>query len=325
MRFARRLWPIVLLVLLVATGGVLVVRHDQILDWAATRGYQPSSQVRQLVTDDTMTPYAKRLFYANRPAVEDKQAFNAHCTNPSEQVAVLGCFTGNRLGIYLYNVTDPRLSGIEQVTAAHEMLHQAYQRLGGAEKTRINGLLQQYFDLHASPALRDKINSYKSTEPTELVNEMHSIFGTEVSDLPPALETYYKQYFSDRQQILKYHDQYQSEFDKHKAQLDDYDSQLADLKTKIDAAKVDLTAREHELQQRRAQLNAYLAANQIAQYNAAVPPFNALVVAYRAELNATNAMVDNFNTILAARNEIAIQERQLEAAIDSTVNTAPKQ
>lgn len=325
MSFVRRLSPYVLFVLLVVAGTGLWVRHDQLLDWVATRGYQPSAAVEQLAADTTMTPYAKRLFYANRPAVQGKQAFNKHCTDPSEQVAVLGCFTGNRLGIYLYDVTDERLQGIEQVTAAHEMLHQAYQRLGRAEKTRINGLLQEYHDLKASQALKDKIASYNTTEPTELQNEMHSIFGTEASDLPPELEAYYKQYFTDRQKILAFHQQYQSEFDKRIAQIADYDKQLADLKTKIEAKKADLAASEATLQQRRVQLDAYLANNQIAQYNAAVPPFNALVVAYRNTVKQTNDMVDKFNQLLQERNQLAVQERQLEAAIDSKVDSAKKQ
>ncbi len=325
MKFARRIWPTLMLVLLLAASGVAFSRHDQLLDWVAARDYEPTVVVAQLAADTTMTPYAQRLFYANRPAVETRQEFNTHCTDPSEQVAVLGCYTGNRRGIYLYEVTEPRLNGIEQVTAAHEMLHQAYQRLSSKEKTRINGLLQEYHDLKATQALKDKIASYKSSEPTELLNEMHSIFGTEAGDLPAELETYYAQYFTKRQQILAFHQQYQSEFDKRRAQIVDYDARLSALKPQIDARKASLEAQEKTLASRRAQLDAYLAADKVEAYNAAVPGFNALVTAYRNDLKATNAMVEEFNTMLAARNELAVQESQLEDAIDSTVDTAPKQ
>ena len=144
MEIARRSWLVVSFVLILAGGATFWIKHNEVLDWLATRGYEPSSLIATLASDTTMTPYAERLFYANRPEVQDKQAFNQSCTDPSEQVAVLGCFIGNRMGIYLYDVTDERLNGIEQVTAAHEMLHQAYQRLGKKEKTRINGLLQEY-------------------------------------------------------------------------------------------------------------------------------------------------------------------------------------
>lgn len=316
MRFIRRL--------LLSLGFVFVIgglwlRHNEVLDWLATRSYQPPAVVEQLATDTTMTPYAKRLFYVNHPAVEAKQAFNGHCTDPSEQVAVLGCFTGDRMGIYLYDVTDERLQGIEQVTAAHEMLHQAYERLKKSEKTRINGLLQAYHDLSASQELKDKIASYKASEPTELQNEMHSIFGTEADNLPVELETYYQQYFTNRKHVLDFYHKYQSEFEQRRAQIVDFDSQLEALKAQIDAKKSDLASRATTLEQRRAQMDSYLAANNVSAYNAAVPGYNALVGQYREVLNDANALVNDFNSLLERRNQLAVQERELEDAIDSTI------
>ena len=124
MKLARRILSYVLLVLLLATLGLLVWKHDEILDMVAARNYQPAAVISQYVADTTMTSVAKRLFYANRPAVEDKEPFNVHCRDTEAEVATLGCYTGNRQGIYIYNVTDARLNGVQQVTAAHEMLHQ---------------------------------------------------------------------------------------------------------------------------------------------------------------------------------------------------------
>ena len=325
MKFVRRALPYVSFFLVLAASFVFWQKHDVLLDWVAARGYQPASEVKSLVSGTTMTSYAKQLFYANLPAIEDKKQFNQHCTDPSEQVAVLGCFTGNRLGIYLYDVTDERLAGIEHVTAAHEMLHQAYQRLNKKEKTRVGGLLQEYHDLKASQKLRDKIASYKDSEPEQLQNEMHSIFGTEAADLPAELEEYYSQYFADRKQVLALYQKYQAEFDKRIAQIETYDERLTELKNQIEANKHELESREKQLSTQRNQLDAYLAANRIAEYNAAVPGFNAAVISYRKLVDDTNAMVEEFNRLLGERNELAVQERQLEAAIDSSVDTAPKQ
>lgn len=325
MKFARRALPYVTLVLIVALGYGFWLKHNDILDWAAARGYQPSAVVQNLASDTTMTPYAQQLFYANRPVVEAKKEFNRHCTDPSEQVAVLGCFTGNRLGIYLYDVTDDRLDGIEDVTAAHEMLHQAWQRLNHKEKTRIAGLLQEYHDLKASEKLRGKISSYKDDEPAQLQNEMHSIFGTEAPDLPAELEEYYSQYFADRKKVLALHQKYQAEFDQRIAQIEAYDEHLTDLKNRIESNKQELDVSEKDLRNRRNQLDAYLAQNRIAEYNAAIPGFNSAVVAYRNMVDQTNSLVDEFNRTLGERNALAVQERQLEAAIDSKVDSAPKQ
>lgn len=314
-----------MLVLLIVCGIAFWSRHNEVLDWVATRGYTPPAHIELLADDTTMTPYAKRLFYANRPEVQGKQEFNEHCTDPSEQVAVLGCFVGNRLGIYIYDVTDERLDGIKQVTAAHEMLHQAYQRLDKKEKTRINKLLQEYHDRQASEKLKSKIASYQHGEQEHLLNEMHSIFGTEAPDLPAELEEYYKQYFADRSQVLALYQRYQSEFDDRIARINALDAELAALKASIEADKQELEQREEDLRRRRSQLDAYLSSGAIATYNAAVPGFNALVVAYRNMVDDINRDVERFNNLLAERNAIAVQERELEDAIDSTVDTASRQ
>ena len=325
MKFVRRFWPQALLALLVAAGVIFWFQHDRILDWVVTRNYHPSATVQSLANETTMTAYSRELFYANRPAIEAKDGFNQHCTNLSDQVAVLGCFEGNRLGIYIFDVTDERLSGIEQVTAAHEMLHQAYQRLSGPERKRVNGLLQQYFDQGASQALKDKINSYKQSEPDQLQNEMHSIFGTEATNLPPALEQYYTQYFTNRGAVIALHQKYQSEFDQRLAQINSYDDQLGQLKSQIESDKARLSQQEQDLRQKREQMDAYLSSGQVAKYNAGVASFNNEVNDYRELVKETNKLVNEFNDILALRNSIAVQERQLEDAINSNVTTAPRQ
>lgn len=322
MSFVRRFWPHVLLVLLLVSGVAFWTRHNEVLDWVATRGYEPPSHIAALAEETMMTPYAERLFYANRPEVQGKHEFNEHCTDPSEQVAVLGCFIGNRMGIYIYDVTDERLNGIKQVTAAHEMLHQAYQRLNRKEKKRINELLQDYYDNYASEKLKSKIASYEHDDPEHLYNEMHSIIGTEAADLPAELEEYYKRYFTDRSRVLALFQRYQSEFDDRIAQINAFDEQLSALKAEIEADKEELARREDDLRQRRRQLDDLLATNRIAAYNAAVPGFNALVVSYRDMVDAINRDVEHFNSLLAERNAIAVQERELEEAIDSSVDTA---
>lgn len=324
MSFIRRFWPQVMLVLLLVFGVVFWTRHNEILDWVATRGYNPPAHIAALAEETAMTPYAKQLFYVNRPAVQDKHEFNKNCTDPSEQVAVLGCFVGNRMGIYIYDVTDERLEGIKQVTAAHEMLHQAYQRLSKKERERVNKLLQDYYDNHASEKLRSKIFSYQHQDKKHLLNEMHSIIGTEVPDLPAELEEYYSRYFTDRSRVVVLYQRYQSEFDNRIARIRELDERLTSLKAEIEADKEELERMEEDLRRRREQLDMYLARGDIARYNAAVPGFNADVIAYRNMVDAINRDVERFNSLLAERNELAVQERELENAIDSSLDTASR-
>ncbi len=326
MRFLRRLGPYLLLVFIIAAAIVLWFAHDNLFDWVAQHNYQPSTQVQQLATDTGMTPKSRHLFYINRPVLEGKDSFNAHCVNPPDQVSTLGCFTGNRMGIYIYNVTDPRLFGVEQVTAAHEMLHQAYLRLNKTDKAHIDLLLQDFYDHQLNDqTVKDQLQSYVTSEPGQLVNEMHSILGTEIGQLPPELEDYYSQYFESRAKVVQYYAKYQGEFNQRNQQIKDYDAQLDLLKSQIEANRKDLDNREKTLQDQRGQLNTYRSTNQIAEYNNAVPGYNALVEAYRSEVSETNRLIVQYNDLLNTRNGIAVQERQLQQALDSRVDNASRQ
>ena len=79
-----------------------------------------------------MTDKGRNLFYVYDPQLLDKDGFNTQCTI-EEQSIVLGCYDGS--GIYLYDISDVRLEGVEEVTSAHEMLHAAYGRLSAKEKS----------------------------------------------------------------------------------------------------------------------------------------------------------------------------------------------
>src|SRR3989344_3309910 len=235
-----------------------------IYDWYKLRGYQPPAQVEQLAVDTTMTSYAKHMFYINHPDIEDKAKFNQSCPNDTkEQTIVLGCYRGNETGIFLYNVTDAQLAGVMQVTAAHETLHAIYERLDGKERDYVDGLLEDFYqhDLHNERLLKT-IDAYKQSEPNDLVNEMHSIFGTEVVNLPQPLEDYYKQYFTDRSKIAAFAASYQQAFTSREDQIKLFDQQLNNLKTQIDAEQADLGQQEKTLEAQRVQLDQQLAAKQ---------------------------------------------------------------
>jgi hypothetical protein len=321
----RRLWPPVLLMLLVTTGVVLWWQQDQILDWVRLRGYKPGHDMQQLAQQTTMTSYAERLFYVNHPAAEDKIDFNRNCPNASAEVAVLGCYRGDRQGIHIYDVTDQRLNGIEQVTAAHEMLHQAYDRLTGSERKDIDAQLQAYAKTITDKTLLDKLAEYKKSEPDDLVNEMHSIFGTEVSSLPAPLENYYKRYFTNRSQVLAYFAQYRLAFTQRQERITAIDAQLDVLRPELDNDKAGLTRLENELQAERSQMDSWLASNQIDRYNAAVPAFNNKVAAYKAAVAAANERIDSYNKLVDERNTLAVQEQQLVQAQNSNASSANTQ
>lgn len=318
--------PYGMLVAILAACAVVLIRGQQIADWVVLRNYQAPTAIAQLAVDDTMTSYAQHFFYINRPSLEGKAAFNKHCTNQTEQAVVLGCYRGNRQGIYLYDVTDTRLQGVEQVTAAHEMLHQAYDRLSTKERTHIDNLLKDYFQHQLTDqVVKDQMAAYKKTEPNDLANEMHSVFGTEIATLPAELEAYYRQYFTDRSKIITYYSGYQAEFTQRQQQVTAYDQQLAVLKSQIDAKEANLTTRQQELQQKKDELDRLRNNGSFDAYNEGVPTYNSLVSAYNTEIATTKALIAQYNALVDQRNAIAVQEQQLQQALDSRLAPAAKQ
>ncbi len=318
----RRSWPYLLLALLLAANIFAWSQRQAIADWLRLRDYQAPADIASLVGDTTMTDYAKHLFYVNHPSLESKENFNQHCSDESQETAVLGCYRGNRQGVYLYAVTDTRLSGVRQVTAGHEMLHQAYDRLSPGERQHIDALLEDFYanGLH-DEAVKTKLDTYKKQPGTVLVNEMHSIFGTEVRNLPPELETYYQRYFSDRLKVVSMREAYQSEFSRRQDLVKQYDAQLADLKQQITTNKATLEQDMNFLNAKEKVINQDVSSSSQAAYQADVQAYNAMVNTYNSLLVTTRSLISQHNDIVGKRNDLAVQEQQLQQALDSRLNS----
>ncbi|MET1033372.1 MAG: hypothetical protein ABWX94_02645 [Candidatus Saccharimonadales bacterium] len=327
MTWFRRYWPYIVLVVLLAVNATVWIKREPITDWWRLRDYQPSQEIAVLVTDDAMTDKARHLFYVNHPTLENKEDFNMHCSDKSEDTAVLGCYHGNRQGIYLYAVTDSRLEGVRQVTAAHEMLHQAYDRLSNAERERIDKLLQDFYTGGMiSEDIKTKIDTYKKQSDVVLANEMHSIFGSEVRNLPHELEEYYKQYFVDRSKVVGFSESYRAEFTRRQELVKKYDTQLANIKRQIDSNKASLETKMTALKAKEAEIDQDVSGSNQAEYNSDVQTYNSTVQAYNAQLAATRTLIDQHNQIVGQRNDIAVQEQELQQALDSRLETpSPKQ
>lgn len=307
----QRLQLGVLVVLLAMIGG-LVWKHQAVLDWWRLRGYTPPAGVAQLAVDDTMTSEARHLFYVNHPDITTGGAFTSHCPAGSEKTVVLGCYVGDDQGIYIYAVSDPRLNGVEQVTAAHEMLHAAYRRLSSGERQKVDAMLLDYYEHDLTDQrIKDTMAAYKKSEPNDVVNEMHSVFGTEIATLPPPLEQYYRQYFTDRSKITAYTASYEGEFTARQAEVAAYDTQLQMLKSQIDTGEAQLNQQKASLDAQTQQLDAEHSSGNYAAYNAGVNSYNQAVDSYNALLVSTKNLINQYNDIVSKRNAIVLEEQQL--------------
>ncbi len=316
---------VVLLLVWLAAGGILI-NEQRLFDYLKLRGYHPPQAVVNLARQDTLTPAAEHLFYLNKPGIlPTVTSFRQFCPE-NEDTIVLGCYHSSENGIYVYDVPDPALAGVQQVTAAHETLHAAYGRLGSSEKTSVNRMLQDYYDHGLTDAqVKSEIGIYMKTEPNAIVDEMHSIFGTEVGSLPAPLEAYYRRYFSDRSKIISYRDQYQAQFTQRQNTIAEDDKQLTSIKSAIDAQQSSIDTQLNQIGTERSRINGYLRNNQTEDYNAAVPGFNAAIDSYNTTVQSLRSKIDSYNQLVAARNQVAGQLSILDKALDTrTTTTVPQ-
>lgn len=222
----------------IATAGWLFINRQQVVDQIEVWQYQPSSDIVSLAKRTDMSQTGTFYFYATQPALESASVFNTKCRSQETSTAILGCYNGRN--IFIYNVTDTKLDGIREVTAAHEMLHAAYQRMSDSEKQTVNSLLEaEYTKLKNDKDFAERMAFYDRTEPGERDNELHSVIGTEVATISPELEAHYKQYFNDRSIVVGLHTKYASVFTDLQAQGDQLAKQLTDLGNTIEQESLD--------------------------------------------------------------------------------------
>lgn len=318
MNISRRTRSGILLLCVLTAYLAIWTQRNTVLDWLALRNYTAPSAISALAARDTMTDKAQHYLYINHPQINDRAAFNKNCPSDSEQSVVLGCFLGDRQGIYVFNVTAAELKGVQEVTTAHEMLHQAYARLSTSERKRVDTMLDDFYkNKLTDDSIKEQIELYKKSEPDALHDEMHSLFGTEVSSLPSDLESYYSQYFTKRSIVAGYYASYQAAFTERKAQITTYDKQLAEQKPVIDKLEKSLKVELAQLDSLKVQLDSAKRDGDYEHYNALVKPYNDSVNQYNADLVALKAKIAAYNDIVAKRNSIADQEQALQQNLSS--------
>lgn len=320
--FFRRGAKLLFYVALLSLPLVAWLNRYAVYDWVRLRNYTPTPQIQALSETTTMTPSARRVFYANHPRIEPKDQLRADCQQ-NEFTIVLGCYVAGQ-GIFLFDVSDPRLAGVEEITAAHEMLHAGYDRLSGKERERINRLLEEALAGVENQRILSTIDQYRQKDPAIVPNELHSILGTEYRNLPVELEEYYKRYFFDRSAVVSISERYENEFTSRQAKVKSYDDQLKSLKAQIELTQTRLTSMANNIQEQRSRLNE-LATSDGAAYNAAVPGFNQLVDAYNTLAASAQKTIDQHNKLVAERNALAGEINDLTQAIDTRPQGIPTQ
>jgi hypothetical protein len=319
----RRPWvSLTILALALLLIVVIVIDRQPIQDWIRLRGYRAPSSIAQLAAQDTMTAYTRHLFYLNKPQLlSTVTAFRQDCPE-NENTIVLGCYHSDQNGIYIYNVADPTLAGVTQVTAAHEVLHAVYARLSNSARNQLNSELERFYknDLK-DPRVLAEVKLYQQTEPGSVMDEMSCTFGTEVANLPSALNDYYKKYFSNRLAVVVYEQQYQNAFTTRENTITADDQQLSTMKAQIDQQNMTLNGELANLNEQQSQMDALKASGQLDTYNADVPGYNAAVDDYNFGIANLQATITTYNNLVFTRNSVAANLTTLDKALDTRLTT----
>lgn len=299
------------------------MNNQAIYDWVRLRNYQPSAAIAQIAQDTTMNNATKRLFYVYHPELQTKELFNQSCSG-SERTIVLGCYV-SRQGIYLYDVTDERLKGVIQVTAAHETLHAAYERLGSDERKKVDAMTADAYAQLTDERIKETIAAYRKRDTSVVPNELHSILATEVATLPTDLEHYYERYFTDRAAIVRYSQQYEAEFKSRQEKVVADDARLQTLKSQIETLEASLKKQLSTINSEYARLQSLKSSGQVEKYNAGVAGYNGRVATYNSDVRKLQQLIKDYNALVAERNTLALEENELIKAIDSRPTTLESQ
>ncbi len=163
--------------------------------------FEPSSEIKKLVTKMRLTDKGKTILYASSPQLKGKVAFNGICGRDGDPNAyVAGCYydiNGEEyIDIYdsgkeatelekaFYNYENSKI-----VTLAHEMMHAVYSRVSGNDKDWIEIELNKLYASNSE--LREEISLYPSSQKYD---ELYVRVATELYGIPSTLEKHYSDY-----------------------------------------------------------------------------------------------------------------------------------
>ena len=326
----RRLGSVVSLIVFIifsCLAGWIFLNRQHVIDQITVWQYEPSSEVEKIASRADLSDTGLFYFYTSRPEVESTQKFNSECERKEEHSAILGCYANMR--IYIFDIKNEQLDGIEEVTASHEMLHAAWDRLSESERSTLAPLLEAAYQKVADGELKERMDYYARAQPGERANELHSIIGTELSDVGSELEAHYKKYFTKRSTIVGFHTAYKAVFNTLESKSSTLLSELKNLEQSINTRVKEYTAKKQALEQENADIQAnYTQLDRsnlatVSAYNARVNSLNARASELRVEYDTLSSLTTEYNAKVAEYNQTVVSQQNLQKSLDSNLAPAP--
>lgn len=316
----RKTLSITVLLALLFSLIVGVVYSQRIVDQFSFWGFTPSESIARLSERGGLSDKGQFYFYVAKPALVGADAFNESCQREDYSSPILGCYRQGDDEIYIYDINNPDLDGIEEVTAAHEMFHVVFSRMSESEKQRIAPLLESAYERLATSELEQRMAQYAESEPGSRINELHSIIPTEFGDIGEELESYYAQYFDDRSKTIALHDNYRSVFTSLEQQASQLEASLKRDKARIDRMEADYQASLDSLNRQIADFNQRANSGDFTsqqQFNSQRADLVSRSERLEQQRQSIIRAIDSYNQDVEQLNALGGQMQQLNQSLDS--------
>ena len=201
---------------------------------------------------------------------------------------------------------------------AHELLHAVYARMSEEEKKELVEPLTRTFDANQG-FLEGEIDAYDTAQKQE---ELYVRAGTEVADLPEALERHYAEIFADQDKVAQYYNDYISVFRALEAELDALEAEMGELSTKIDNLSAEYEVKVRQLNEEIEGFNDCAATAGCFSSQEEFRLRRTALVEEQAALEAMydeiSGMIDTYNSKVEQYNADAKRGRNLNRKINST-------
>ncbi|MBQ8985060.1 hypothetical protein IJ076_00660 [Candidatus Saccharibacteria bacterium] len=303
-------------VLILVITAFIVTNYGVIRDVFAGMGYRPTAEMEEIRDKLSLTGTGVRIFNASLPELKEKAEFNQECREIENESAILGCYRDEK--IYIYNIVDDELPGIRELTAAHELLHAVYKRMGDSDKKKWNEILMPIYEENQD-VLGSEIDEYPDEQKNE---EIYVRVGTEIKDLPDELEKHYGEIFENQDLIVDFYDGYIAVFRKIQKKMSELLTEVEKLEETINSKTADYTARVEKLNEDVKKFNECAGTlncfSSTAVFNSERVGLLGEQSALNTLYNEINSLVEKYNNLVNEYNENALHGQKLNMKINSS-------
>ncbi len=268
-----------------------------------------------------LTPNGEKTFFSTNPQyITNKNEMAQICTVGHSLGSVLGCYFKNQHQILILKINEPSLKSGVLSTAAHETLHAIYDKLPAHEKAELNAHLRIAMAQN-EPYLKERMKSYQISHQDVMLDEVHSILGTEVTKLSNYLENHYQKYFKDRAYLIKQANIFKAQFDKRINRIHEYDGLIQANKEQIDEQKKILDNLQRQYTSRLEEADIAKNNSDYETYNSLVPEVNKFSNLLWENQKKANELIASYNDLIRLRNNYVRDSNEFAATID----TRPKE